>query len=126
MTTLNLSNSSVIAPVSDLSDVLSLGVSAQTNSPSRRTTVRTYAGGRRRMVSMPGEVLTVAVQYPALSRAQYQDLQALQGQVVLWRDDRQLAVYGILSSVTAREFKARDLLEDVQIQITEITYSEIV
>ena len=126
MTTLNLSTSSVIAPLSDLSDTLALGVFDQTNTTGQRTEVRTYAGGRRRVVSAPGETLTVSITYRALTRAQYLALRALQGQVVLWRDDRTLAVYGILSDVTAREFKARDLVEDAQLQIVEIDYSEVV
>ena len=125
MTTMTLTDS-VLAPVSDLTDTLILGQYQQSVTDGARTEVRTYAGGRRRIVSRPGETQTVSVAYRYLTRANYQSILDLVGTTVLFRDQRQRQVFGVLSDVSGTEFGPRDLVEDVQFTITEITYSEVV
>ena len=125
MTTLALT-STFIAPVSDLSDVLVIDQSDESHVHGARVDVRRYAGGRRRVVSRPGVTGSVSVSYRYLSRADYVALVELLGVTVLFRDQRERAVYGVVADLSASEFNARDLLEDVSFTLTEISFSEIV
>lgn len=126
MATLDLDDLTFLAPVSDLSDTLSLGQYEESATNGARTEVRTYAGGRRRLVSRPGATLQVSVAYRFVLRADYQSLLDLLGQVVLFRDQRGRQVFGVLSDVSGREtFVPADRVEDVSFTITEVTYSEI-
>jgi len=125
MTTLTLTDSA-IAPLSDLTDVLLLGQYQESVTDGGRTDVRTYAGGRRRVIARAGETRTVSVAYRYISRANYQSLLDLVGVSVLFRDQRQRQVYGVLSDVSGTEWPVSDLVEDVSFTISEIDYSEVV
>jgi hypothetical protein len=125
VTTLTLT-SVAIAPASDLSDVLLVGQYAQTADLSTPVTVRRYAGGRDRLVTTPGSTTTTSVSFRYLDRATYGRLLDLVGSMVLFRDQRQRRIWGVIGDLSATEFIARDLLEDVSFTITSATVSEIV
>lgn len=127
MATLDL-ESTFLAPVSDLSDLLELPQYQQSETSGARNEIRTYAGGRRRVVARPGDTLTVSVAYRFITRAKYGSLLDLLGLLVLFRDQRGRAVYGILSDVSGTESDSSQptLIADVSFTITEVDYSEIV
>ncbi len=125
MTELALTDT-IIAPVSDLTDTLTIGQYAETESVADTTAVRTYAGGVRRAVSVPGRDQSYAVSYRYMSRANYDALLDLVSVSVLFRDQRARSVYGIIAGVTGNEFAVSDLVEDVSFVVQNITYSEIV
>jgi len=116
----------IIAPIADLSDTLIIGQYAESESVSDQTSVRTYSGGVRRIVSTPGRESGLSVSYRYLSRADYVALLALISVPILFRDQRSRAVYGVITGLTATEFSVSDLVEDVSFTVQNITYSEIV
>lgn len=120
------STAAMIAPLADLSDVLILGQSVETSLDGVPQTVRRYAGGRRRVVTQPGTTRTVQVEYRAISRSDFDSLRDLAGEAVLFRDQRQRRVYGILSDIEANELRPYDLLETIRFTITEISHTEAV
>ena len=125
MTELALTDT-IIAPVSDLTDTLTIGQYAEAEAVTDTTTVRTYAGGVRRIVSTPGRQQSYAVSYRYMSRANYDALLDLVSVPVLFRDQRARAVYGVIAGVTGSEFAVSDLVEDVSFVVQNITFSEIV
>lgn len=125
MTTLDL-DGAALAPVSDLSDVVILASSTESVSDSESTAIRTYAGGRRRVVSTPASGRTVSVGYELLERSEYDSLLALVGIPILFRDPRQRRVFGVIASISATELPAVDLIENVSFTIEEYSHSEIV
>lgn len=125
MTELALTDT-IIAPVSDLTDTLTIGQYAEAEAVTDTTTVRTYAGGVRRIVSTPGRQQSYAVSYRYMSRANYDALLDLVSVPVLFRDQRARAVYGVIAGVTGSEFAVSDLVEDVSFVVQNITYSEVV
>lgn len=125
MTELTLTDT-IIAPVTDLTDTLTIGQYAETETVSDTTAVRTYAGGVRRAVSTPGRDQNYAVSYRYMSRANYDALIDLVSVSVLFRDQRARAVYGVIAGLAGTEFAVSDLVEDVSFTVQNITYSEIV
>ena len=125
MTELALTDT-IIAPVSDLTDTRTIGQYAEAEAVTDTTTVRTYAGGVRRIVSTPGRQQSYAVSYRYMSRANYDALLDLVSVPVLFRDQRARAVYGVIAGVTGSEFAVSDLVEDVSFVVQNITYSEVV
>jgi hypothetical protein len=125
MTTLTLT-SVAIAPASDLSDVVFVGQYAQTADLSTAATVRRYAGGRDRVVTTPGATSSSSVSFRYMDRPTYGALLDLVGTLVLLRDQRQRRIWGVIGNLSATEFIALDLLEDVSFTITSATVSEIV
>lgn len=125
MTALTLTDT-IIAPVTDLTDTLTIGQYAEAETVSDTTAVRTYAGGVRRAVSTPGRDQSYAVSYRYMSRANYDALLDLVSVSVLFRDQRARAVYGVIAGLSGSEFAVSDLVEDVSFTVENITYSEIV
>lgn len=125
MTELTLTDT-IIAPISDLTDTLTIGQYAEAETVSDTTAVRTYAGGVRRAVSTPGRDQSYAVSYRYMSRANYGALLDLVSVPVLFRDQRARSVYGIITALTGAEFAVSDLVEDITFSVQNITYSEIV
>ena len=123
MTTMVLTTT-VIAPVSDLTDTLLIDQSSEVEDWIAPNEVRRYAGGRRRIVSKPGRDRRVQFSYPALSRANYDSLLDLVGATVLLRDQRSRRIYGVIQAVTGNEFGPSNLVLDASFTITEITYAE--
>ena len=125
MTELALTDT-IIAPVSDLTDTLTIGQYAEAEAVTDTTTVRTYAGGVRRIVSTPGRQQSYALSYRYMSRANYDALLDLVSVPVLFRDQRARAVYGVIAGVTGSEFAVSGLVEDVSFTVQNITFSEVV
>ena len=125
MTILTLTDT-IIAPISDLADTLTIGQYAETENVTDSTTVRVYAGGVRRIVSTPGRASAYAVSYRYLSRANYDSLLDLVSVPILFRDQRARAVYGVIASLSGTEFAVSDLVEDVSFIVQNITFSEVV
>lgn len=124
MTTLTLTTTMAIAPLSNLSDVLMLDLDAETVDVSSPVSVRRYAGGRDRVVSSPGQSSQLSVTGSYITRAEYQSLLELVGVTVLFRDIRGRVVYGVIGSVSGSE-AVTDYVT-VSFTLTEITFSEVV
>ena len=125
MTTLTLTTVA-IAPVSDLTDILLIDPNAESETTTAPVQVRRYAGGRDRIVTTPGQTQTIAVSFPQVSRTQYAALLDLVGTLVLYRDQRGRAVYGVVADVTGTEWDAANVLSDVSFTLTSVTHSEVV
>lgn len=126
MTTLTLT-SITLAPASDPSDILTLAQYAETGDiVADGVSVRRYAGGVDRLVVAPGRSTPVKVSFRYMSRATYQSLAELVGTLVLFRDQRGRAVWGVIGALSATEWIASDALEDVSFELRSVTYSEIV
>ena len=123
MTTLTL-DTLAIAPVSDLSDVLLLGQDSETVDVSSPVEVRRYAGGRDRAVSTPGQMSQMAIGASYITRAEYRSLLDLVGVLVLVRDQRGRAIYGVIDSVSGSE-AVTDYVT-ASFALTSATVSEIV
>ena len=124
MTTLTLESTLAIAPVSDLSDVLMLYGDSETVDVSSPVEVRRYAGGRDRVVSVPGQTSQMSFVASYITRADYQSLLDLVGVLVLVRDVRGRAVYGVIDSVSGSE-AVTDFVT-ASFTLTSATVSEIV
>jgi hypothetical protein len=125
MTVLTLTDT-IIAPIADLSAGVTINQYGETEAVSDLTTVRTYAGGVRRVVTVPGRAQEYSVSYRFMSRTNYDGLLDLVSVPVLFRDQRGRAVYGVIGSLVGTEFAVSDLIEDVSFTVQNITYSEIV
>ena len=87
--------------------------------------VRTYAGGRLRLVTNAGIARTATVTLPECSRDQINWLQTYVGQVMLFRDDRGRKIWGAYLKPKVSE-NQHNTGGDVTLIINEITYSEAV
>ena len=125
MTELALTDT-ILAPISDLTDTLVIGQYAETENVADVTSVRTYAGGVRRIVSTPGTDKAYNLSYRQMSRASFDSLLDLVSVPILFRDQRSRAVYGVISSVYGAEAESSDRIKDVTFTVQNITYSEIV
>jgi hypothetical protein len=126
VTTLELSEAA-IAPVSDLSDVLLFCHEVEDYDEGKRSQVRTYAGGRRRVVSSPGGMETVNVAIDWIDRDDYYRLLDLAGAPVLFRGPRGRRVYGVFPSLSGGELSYSDVnVGPVSFSIEEIDVSEVV
>jgi len=118
---------SAIAPVSDLSDVLMLPQTDESYTESANADIRTYAGGRRRVISTAGDVKQIAVGFERMSRQSYLDLRDMVGVAVLFRDQRQRRMFGMFRDVSGTELAVRDgEVFNVTITIESLTVSEAV
>jgi len=125
VTTLDLTHV-FIAPASDLSATLIVAQATQTVDEATPATVRRYAGGRDRVMTTPGRTVSTSVSFVFMDRLTYQLLLDLAGQVVLFRDQRQRRIWGVLANVSATEFNVRDLLESVSFTLTSVSVREAV
>ena len=125
MATLTLT-SLYVHDATDLTDYVELGQSSEVVGSSQPVEQRRMAGGRLRAVSRPGVSRTVQLTCRGVTRTAYNDLVARIGSTVLVRDQRGLQLWGVIADVSASEFYARDLLEQVSFSVTEVTWSEVV
>lgn len=126
MTTLDLTTL-CIAPVSDLSDIIELDISSESDAVESPAQVRRYAGGRDRVVTSPGETRTITVTARNVDRDTYLDLLDRVGVLQLFREPRGRRTYGIVRQVNGDEwiFPAEPV-GDVSFSYTSVTVSEIV
>ena len=87
--------------------------------------VRTYAGGRLRLVTTAGIARTATVTIVEASRDQINWLQSVTGQLVLIRDDRGRKIWGTFLNPKVTE-NQHNSYGDVTLIVNEITYSEAV
>jgi hypothetical protein len=126
MTTLDI-DKALFAPTSDLSNVLMICQSSESSVEGSRSSVRTYAGGRRRVITMAGNTETVSVSFDRMTRDEYISLSDLLGVLILFRDQRGRRTFGVFTSIGGEEDRSRpDRVTNVAITIEEITYSEVV
>jgi len=87
--------------------------------------IRTYAGGRLRLVTTAGVARSATITLPECSRAQINWLQSNAGNIVLVRDDRGRKIWGAFLNpkVVENQYNTN---ADVTLVINEITYSEAV
>ena len=98
------------------------GLEVDTNQPGE---VRTYAGGRLRLVTTAGVARTATLTLPECSRDQINWLQTYVGQTVLVRDDRGRKIWGTFLQPKVNENQYAQT-GDVTVVINEITYTEAV
>jgi hypothetical protein len=114
-----------LAPVSDLSDTTylaaALGVAGQN---SKRGEIRMYAGGRTRLVTRPGTVESVNVTVKNTTQANRAAIEALVGELILYRDGRGRKIYGAIFNVSATELTGSQELCDLSFTVTSVTHSE--
>jgi hypothetical protein len=125
VTTLALAQT-FIAPLSNLSDVLYLAQSTESEESGAPVEVRRYAGGRQRVVSTPGTSGTLSFSYRFLTRTEYDDLLELVGVPVLVRDQRGRSYPGVISNVSGTEWNVSDKVEDASFTVEQISWSETV
>lgn len=126
MTTLDLTEL-YIAPVSDLSDIITVNVRTEDATVAAQSQVRRYAGGRDRLVFSPGETRMVAFTALSVDRSDYLALLDLIGTLALFREPRGRAIYGVAHSVAGQEWQARQTtLGTVSFTVQSVTYDEAV
>lgn len=96
-------------------------------SDVRATTgeVRTYAGGRRRVVTRAGTARTLGFTARLLAPADVLTLDGWRGRVVLVRDSRGRKVYGVYLSVPTTDRRDRGG-QDVALTVESVDYDEAV
>jgi hypothetical protein len=99
------------------------GVSARGEAYQVPTEVRTYAGGRRRAITMVGEVGSYKVQLLLISRATVDTLRAWQGQLVQVRDNKGRRFFGVYPSVEVVEIVSRSTWH-ASFELTVVTTTE--
>ena len=87
--------------------------------------VRDYAGGRFRLVTIAGVARKATITLPECPRDQINWLQSNVGNVVLVRDDRGRKIWGAYLNPKVNE-NQHNGNGDVMLVIDEITYSEVV
>ena len=112
-----------IAPVDDYEAELSFNAGVSVNAHQETTgEIRTYAGGRRRLIKRPGLTRTIEVHIPRTTRTQRETLAAWQAQLLLYRDGRGRLMFG-----TYLDFPQEDQpgpgRSDVGFTFQEITHS---
>ena len=107
----------------DLTDYLALPVNGISDSPTQDLDVRTYAGGRRRVVRRPSLPRQVSVDFAALTTANREALQAWIGTLLLLRDLRGRKFYGVYDSLNVSEIKGMERAA-VSLAFTEVTFTE--
>lgn len=126
MTTLTLTELH-IAPVSDLSDILTLNVRTESETFTTATGVRRYAGGRDRLIGRPGDSMTTTFTVLNVDRDDWLTLRDRVGTLCLFREPRGRAIYGVVHSISGDEWRARETtLGSVSFTVQQVTYSEVV
>jgi len=109
---------------SDLSQSLALWSADWSDGRSVPGDVRTYAGGRRRVVSRAGKLRNLSVTFPTVTGAQVETLVGWAGQTILLRDKRGRIVWCVYFSVSVSD--RRDGTYDVTVQVAEVSGSAAV
>ena len=111
-----------IAPASDYSDTLyldaALSVSGDYTSPGE---LREYAGGRFRLVTRGTQRRQNQVSANYVSLTTREALEALVGQVVLYRDGRGRVFFGTILNAKATEIAGPASLCNVSFVVSEVT-----
>lgn len=115
-----------IHDAADLSDhVMSHGFGSASYTDVGAGEVRTYAGGRRRVIRRKGRGQTYELTMPAVSSTVIGWLEEHIGSTVLIRDPRGRKVWGVYFS-TDMDYKPGPVAPDVSLTIQSVTASEAV
>lgn len=85
--------------------------------------VRTYAGGRQRLITRPGEPRTINVKFEYVSPSEQQALRDWIGVLLLLRDPRGRKVYGVFHEMDVSERNPIDYT-DINFAFQQVTASE--
>lgn len=105
--------------------VTTYGFAQEDESRSSPGQVRTYAGGRRRLVTMPGVATSLQVTFPVCSRVTVAWLRARVGTTVLLRDPYGRVEWGVYLSLDVSE-KGSGIEPDASFTLESITGSAAV
>lgn len=114
----------LLAPVDDYTQQISLdraGVVEQTRA--LRGELRTYAGGRMRLITRPGPSVVVNVSMSMVTRETRELLESWVGELLLYRDDRGRVVFGSFLEVQAQEQLGAQRLCNLSLSLVEIAHS---
>ena len=116
-----------LAPVDELSDTTYIDSALSVDgNRSQMGEFRRYAGGRVRYITRPGAVDSVSVSCKYVAKSIRDDLEALIGDLVLYRDGRGRKIYGGILSVSATEVAGAAGLVNLAFEVTQVTHSEAV
>jgi|GEM_PF-1202095 len=110
---------------------VSLQLSKQTRSETAYVSayVRTYAGGRRRIISTPGDDRSSALTFQRASGADVEQLRAWRGRLLLLRDFqgwRRWGMFADIAPVSINRGPGRDPIYAVSLTWIDVDYSEAV
>ena len=88
--------------------------------------VRTYAGGRLRLITRAGIARSYVLTLPACSRDQITWLETNAGQLMCVRDDRGRKIRAAYFEVPVDEIPTDPTLGDIVLTLSEVTFSEAV
>lgn len=92
---------------SDLDNSVQLYSSGRSDNDSQGGEVRTYANGRRRLITTPAVGESIPVTFPWITRTELVWLQARKGQIVLYRDAWGRSLYAAYLSLSISDFTDR-------------------
>lgn len=114
--------SDAVAPADTLTSFTGREVTDQRSLPVE---VRTMANGRTRTVTRAGSSRVLSVTLRNLTFAQTEWLAGKRGRLMLLRDRAGRKVFGVFGAVAPREYPDRSGW-DVELTLTEVTYTEAV
>lgn len=112
----------------DLSTSIEVGASNMLEQPGRIAPVRRYAGGRFRLVTVPGVAKSYQLTFLYLTRTNVDQIRAWVGKLLLMRDTAGRKIFGRWSEPTFNEIPIRDsdLVFQATLTFDEVTHSEAV
>lgn len=113
----------------DLSTSIQISASVLSETPARVAPVNRYAGGRFRLVTVPGIAKSYQVTFSYLSRSNINQLRSWAGKLLLLRDSVGRKLYGRFDEPTFREVPIRnqsDIVFSATLTFDEVTHSEAV
>lgn len=112
---------------SDLTQSVTLELSAEQDVTSKRASLQFYTQGRRRSVTKVGTKKTIEVSFETCTRAQANQLEDWVGKVLLYRSPRGRRVFCQFFEVPVEEIPGADTdIVNVSLTLHEITYDETV
>lgn len=108
----------------DLSDSAALPLSALTWKPTRQGDVRTYAGGRRRLVTRVGSARSADIALEYVDRDLVNRLDAWTGALLCFRDPMGRKFYGVFLDPSFEEQDDGSDHANVSFTVYEVTHSE--
>jgi hypothetical protein len=122
---------SFIAPVTNQTAYVYAGTTSRSETGEQQGEFRQYAGGVTRLVVGAGKTKTLTITWRALTPDQVAALKAMVGKTCIFRDTYGRKVFGsfLVTSETDIPLSGTansTLKTDVQISLTEVTYTEAV
>ena len=112
----------------DLSTSIEVGAANVLENPKRLAPVRKYAGGRFRLITVPGIAKAYQLSFPYLTRSEVNQIRTWSGKLLLMRDSFGRKVYGRWDEPTFSEVPSRNnaLIFRTSLTFDEVTSSEAV